>query len=91
MVAELKVKELGLEYLGITIPWDWVDSILCGLIEKGDAGVLTDMAVEKVDAKLQEVVDNTSFRFDNVGKGKLEKAFTLSMVKKFMPELLPGS
>lgn len=88
-MAELKVKELGIEFLGFTIPWSWLDSILCGLIEKGDAGVLTDTAVEKLDAKLQEIVDNTTFKFDNVGKAKLEKAFTLSMVKKFMPELNP--
>lgn len=87
-MAEFKDKGIEI-FRGFTIPWGWIDGIICGLIEKGDAEVLTDMAVGKADAKLQEIVDNTSFKFDNVGKVKLEKAFTLSMVKKFMPELLP--
>ena len=86
-----KVTEIGIEIVpGISIPWDWVDSFICGLIEKGNAGVLTDPAVTKLDEALQKLVDNTSFKFDNVGKAKLEKAFTLSMVKKFMPELSPN-
>ena len=86
-----EITEVGLEIVpGINIPWDWVDNFICGLIEKGDAEVLTDPAVTKLDEALQKLVDNTSFKFDNVGKAKLEKAFTLSMVKKFMPELLPN-
>lgn len=86
-----KITELGMEvFPGITIPWSLLDSFLCSLIEKGDAEVLTDPAVIKLDEALQKLVDNTSFKFDNVGKAKLEKAFTLSMVKKFMPELLPN-
>jgi len=86
-----KVTEVGVEvYPGIIIPWDWIDGILCGLIEKGDASIITDPAVEKLDLVLQGLVDNTDFKFDNVGKAKLEKAFTLSMVEKFMPELLPN-
>lgn len=86
-----KVTEIGLEiFPGFTIPWDWVDGILCGLIEKGDAEVITDPAIEKLDIALQKIVDNTDFKFDNVGKAKLEKAFTLSAVKRFMPELLPN-
>ena len=86
-----KITEVGLEIVsGINIPWDWVDSFICGLIEKGDAEVLTDPAVTKLDEVLQKLVDNTVFKFDNVGKAKLEKAFTLSMIKKFMPELLPN-
>jgi len=86
-----KVTELGMEvFPGFTIPWSWLDGILCGIIEKGDAEVLTDPAVENLDTALQRIVDNTTFKFDNVGKAKLEKAFTLSMVKKFMPELLPN-
>ena len=86
-----EITEVGLEIVpGINIPWDWVDSFICGLIEKGDAEVLTDPAVTKLDEVLQKLVDNTVFKFDNVGKAKLEKAFTLSMIKKFMPELLPN-
>lgn len=87
----VKVTELGMEvFPGITIPWSLLDSFLCGLIEKGDANILTDPTVEKLDAALETLVQNTSFEFDNVGKAKLEKAFTMSMVKKFMPELLPN-
>lgn len=86
----MELKDKGLEvFKGITIPWDWADGIICGIIEKGNAEALTDPAVEMLDSKLQGVVDNTKFKFDNVGKAKLEKAFTMSMVKKFMPELLP--
>jgi hypothetical protein len=84
-----KITETGLEvFPGISIPWDWVDGMICGLIEKGNANLLTDPAVEKLDTALQKVVDNTSFQFDNVGKVKLLKALTLSMVKKYSPELL---
>jgi len=87
----MELKDKGLEvFKGFTIPWAWADGIICGIIEKGDAEVLTEPAVIAIDNKLQEIVDNTSFRFDNVGKAKLEKAFTMSMVKKFMPELLPN-
>lgn len=87
----LKVVEKGLEvFPGFTIPWDWVDGIICGLIDKGDAEILTAPLVEKADAELQKIVDNTSVKFDNVGKIKLTKAFTLSMVKKYTPELLPS-
>jgi len=87
----VKMTEVGLEIApGISIPWDWVDKFLSGLIEKADAGVLTDPAVGNLDSTLQKLVDNTKVKFDNVGKAKLEKAFTLSMVKKFMPELLPN-
>jgi len=89
-MIELKAKESGIEFLGFNVPWAWVDSIICGLIEKGDANVLTDPAVETLDAALQKVVDNTTVKFDNVGKTKLAKAFTLSMVKKYSPELLPN-
>lgn len=88
----VKVTEVGMEvFPGITIPWDLVDGFICGIIEKGNAEVLTEPVINTLDAKLQEVVDNTSIKFDNVGKTKLEKAFTMSMVKKFMPELLPNS
>ena len=87
----VKVTEVGMEvFPGITIPWDLVDGFICGIIEKGNAEVLTEPVINTLDAKLQEVVDNTSIKFDNVGKTKLEKAFTMSMVKKFMPELLPS-
>ncbi|MBA7586483.1 hypothetical protein ES708_28485 [subsurface metagenome] len=86
-----KVTELGIEvFPGFTVPWDWLDGMLCNLIEKGDAEVITDPAVGKLDVALQKIVDNTDFKFDNVGKAKLEKAFTLSAVKRFMPELLPN-
>jgi len=87
----VKVAEKGMEvFPGITIPWDWVDGIICGLIEKGDASLLTEPAVKKLDDGLESVVQNTSFLFDNVGKAKLLKALTLSMVKKYSPELLPN-
>ena len=84
-------KESGIEIVpGITIPWEWVDGIICGLIEKGDANLLTEPVVEKLDSALESVVQNTKFLFDNVGKAKLLKALTLSMVKKYTPELLPN-
>jgi len=87
----VKMTRVGMEvYPGITIKWGWIDGILCGIIEKVDAGVGTDLAVTKIDDVLQNFVDNTEMKFDNVGKSKLEKALTLSMVKKFMPELLPS-
>lgn len=87
----VKATEVGIEvFPGFTIPWDWFDGVLCNLIEKGDAEVITDPAVITIDTNLQKIVDNTSFQFDNIGKAKLEKAFTMSMVKKFMPELLPN-
>lgn len=86
----VKTTKVGMEvFPGITIRWQWIDGILCGIIEKVDAGVGTDLAVGKLDDALQKFVDNTEMEFDNAGKVKLEKAFTLSMVKRFMPELLP--
>ena len=88
----VEIKEKGIEvFRGFTIPWEWIDSFAIGLIEKGEEaiGTLTDTAVGKLDDVLQGVVDNTKFKFDNVGKEKVEKALTLSMVKKHMPELLP--
>jgi len=86
-----KLTETGMEiFPGFTIPWDWVDGVICNVIEKADATVLTDPAVEKLDAALQKIVDNTTVKFDNAGKTKLCKAFTLSMVKKYSPELLPN-
>ena len=88
-MVELKAKELGIEFLGFNIPWSFIDSILCNLIEKGDAEVITKPMVDQLDAILQKFVDSTSVQFDNVGKAKLLKAFTLSMVKKYMPELNP--
>jgi len=89
MVA--KITEKGVEvFPGINIPWDWVDGMLCGLIEKGDASVITDPAVKKLDDALEKIVQDTSFKFDNVGKAKLLKALTLSMVEKYSPELLPS-
>jgi len=84
-----KVTELGFEVVpGITIPWNWLDGVICGLIAKGDAEILTDPTVAKLDNALQTLVDNTTFEFDNAGKEKLQQAFTMSMVKRFMPELL---
>jgi len=86
-----KINEKGMEvFPGITIPWDWVDAFICGLIAKGDAEVITDPVIEKLDVALQKLVDNTDFKFDNAGKLKLEKAFTMSMIKRFVPELLPN-
>lgn len=87
-MAELKDKGVEI-FRGFTIPWDWIDGFVIGLINKADASLITDPAVEKLDEALQKIVDNTDFKFDNTGKAKLEKAFTLSMIKKFMPELLP--
>ena len=86
-----KITEKGFELAtGISIPWDWIDGIICGLIEKGNAELLTKPAIEKLDAALEKVVQNTSFQFDNVGKAKLLKALTKSMVEKYLPELLPN-
>lgn len=86
-----KVTELGVEvFPGFNIPWSWLDGILCGLIEKGDAEVLTEPAVGKLDDALETIVQNTTFKFDNIGKAKLLKALTISMVKKYSPELLPN-
>lgn len=85
----VELKDKGIEvFRGFTVPWDWIDSFVIGLIEKADARLITDPAVEKLDDALQGVVDNTTFKFDNAGKVKLEKAFTMSMVERFMPELL---
>ncbi len=85
----VELKDKGIEvFRGFTVPWDWIDGFVIGLITKADAGLLTDPVVEKLDDALQNVVDNTKFKFDNAGKVKLQKAFTMSMVKKFMPELL---
>lgn len=83
-----EIVEKGIKIFGFTVPWEWADGIICKIIEKGDAETITGPTVENLDAKLQEVVDNTKFQFDNVGKAKLEKALTMSMVKKFIPELL---
>jgi len=83
-----EVTEKGIKIFGFTIPWEWADGIICNMIEKGDAESITGPIVENLDAKLQKVVNNTKFEFDNVGKEKLGKAFAMSMVKKYMPELL---
>jgi len=89
----VRATEVGVEIVpGITIPWEWFDSFLCGLIQSGEAGIksLANNAVAKLDGILQAAVDNNSFQFDNVGKEQLQKAFTLAMVRRFMPELLPN-
>ena len=83
-----EVTEKGIKIFGFTIPWEWADGIICKLIKEGNAEALTGPVVETIDSKLQKIVDNTKFEFDNVGKEKLGKAFTMSMVRKFMPELL---
>lgn len=85
----VKMTDVGIEvFPGIVIPWDWIDGLLIGLIEKVEAGVPIDIAIDRLDGMLQKMVDNTKVKFDNVAKTKLEKALTLSMVKHFMPELL---
>jgi len=88
----VKTTEKGLEvFPGITIPWDWIDGILCNVIEKGEAQVqvLVDGGVGKMEAALQALVDNNSLKFDNVGKDVLCRVVTLAFVKRYMPELLP--
>ena len=87
------MKESGMEvFPGFTIKWEWIDGILCGIIEKGEAGIndLAEKGVNKLDDSLQALVDNNALQFDNVGKDKIDKAFTLAMVKRHMPELLPS-
>lgn len=87
------MKDSGVEVVpGITIPWGWFDGIICGVIESGEAGInaAAVVAVTKLDDALQKIVDNNDFRFDNLGKEKLEAAFTLAMVRRFMPDLLPS-
>lgn len=89
----VKTTEKGVEvFPGITVPWDWIDGILCGIIEKGEDGiiVLVDGGVDKLEAALQALVDNNSLKFDNVGKKVLCRAVTLAFVKRYMPELLPS-
>lgn len=89
----MKTTKVGLEvFPGFTIKWEWIDGILCGIIEKGEAGIndLAEKGVNKLDDSLQALVDNNNLQFDNVGKDKISKAFTLAMVKRHMPELLPN-
>jgi len=89
----VKATEVGMEvFPGFTIKWQWIDGILCGIIEKGEAGIndLAEQGVNKLDDSLQTLVDNNELKFDNVGKDTLSKAFTLAMVKRHMPELLPN-
>jgi len=80
----------GLPVMGFNVPWNWVDGLICGVIEKGEDTInaFAEIGVDKLDNSLQSFVDSTSFEFDNVGKTKVQKAVTLAMVKKFMPELL---
>lgn len=85
------MKDSGLEIApGIEIPWEWVDGILCGIIEKGEDKIneLSVTYVGKLDDTLQAFVDNNKLKFDNVGKDTLCKALTLGFVKRYMPELL---
>lgn len=89
----VKSTKVGMEvFPGFTIKWEWIDGILCGIIEKGEAGIndLAEKGVNKLDDSLQALVDNNVLQFDNVGKDKIDKAFTLAMVKRHMPELLPS-
>jgi len=89
----MQTTNVGIEvFPGFTIKWEWVDGILCGIIEKGEAGIndLAEKGVNKLDDGLQGLVDNNNLQFDNVGKEKISKAFTLAMVKRFMPELMPN-
>jgi len=88
----VKTTDKGVEvFPGITIPWDFFDGLLCGIIEKGEEGikVLVDGGVDKMEGALQALVDNNSLKFDNVGKKVVCKAVTLAFVKRYMPELLP--
>lgn len=83
--------KVGIEvFPGVTIKWEWVDGILCGIIEKGEAGInaLAVTGVNKLDNTLQLFVDKNELKFDNVAKDTISKALTLAMVKKHMPELL---
>ena len=85
-------KDKGIEVVpGITIPWEWFDGILCGIIAKGEEGIktLVDNGVGNLDDALQSLVDNNTVQFDNVGKRVLGRAITLAFVKRYMPELLP--
>lgn len=89
----VKTTEKGVEvFPGVTVPWDFIDGILCGIIEKGEDGIiiLVDGGVDKLEAALQALVDNNSLKFDNVGKKVLSRAVTLAFVKRYMPELLPS-
>ena len=86
-------KDKGIEVVpGITIPWDWFDGILCGIIAKGEDGIkdLVVGGVGKLDDALQSLVDNNTVQFDNVGKDVLCRAITLAFVIQYMPELLPN-
>lgn len=87
------MKDSGIEVVpGITIPWEWFDGILCGIIAKGEGGIneLVDGGIERAEIALQALVDNNAVQFDNVGKNILCKALTLAFVKRYMPELLPN-
>jgi len=89
----MKTTKVGMEvFPGFTIKWQWIDGILCGIIEKGEDGInaLAVTGVNKLDGTLQLFVDKNELQFDNVGKDVLCKAITLAFVKRYMPELLPG-
>jgi len=90
MVAKnFVITKEGLELApGFSIPWMLVDGFICDIIEKGDAEALTSPAVLFLDGQLETLVQKTEFKFDNVGKQKLLRALTVSMVKKYTPELL---
>ena len=86
-------KDKGIEVVpGITIPWEWFDGILCGIIAKGEDSInaLIDKGIGNIDVALETLVNNNSVEFDNVGKDVLCKAVTLAFVVRYMPELLPS-
>lgn len=78
------------EALGFSIPWALIDSLIISALNSNEDRIEegTDFLVGLIDDKEEEFVNNTTFKFDNVGKEKVNKAWTKSMVKRYMPELL---
>jgi len=76
--------------LGINIPWALIDSLVISALNSNEdrIGEGTDFLVGLIDDKEEEFVNRTEFKFDNVTKEKVNRAWTKSMVKRYMPELL---
>jgi len=75
--------------LGIKLP-SWLDALIVSAIKNNSETIKkgTDFGVSAMDDFFEDLVQKTDFQFDNVGKEKVLKALTKSMVEKYMPELL---
>ena len=72
-----KVTELGVEvFPGITIPWDWLDGIICGVLmrvaNKGGSG-MKKQEIEKLKEEFRDIYWPYYFRKSKLSDTEVKK------------------